>query len=348
MTNDLRPGVFSAYTVISGTPAERSEQYAAVCAPALGGEAGKVYRVTTEAQVQEQFTGGTLLTAARLLLRCGVAQVLCIPATVDGSVPGDEAYGRAFAAAEELENVGVVLCDSPRTSVQGLLLESVERSCRNLKERIAVVTADTMDGAVTNARALGSERVCLCYPACRYGSVSDGFLTACAFAGRLLTSAPAAPMSGEALFKDIQLAADNLPENDVQRLLRAGVTVFETAGGAVECIRAVTTRTQTGGVDDATFRNLSTVRIIDSILSRARASLKLLLRSAHSRGTQLPSIVSQMTVLLAQARDEGLVNSFEAPRASPSAEDPSICVVELSFEAATAINQIHIMAHISV
>ena len=347
MTNDLRPGVFSAYTVTSGTPAERSEQYAAVCAPARGGEAGRVYRVTTLAEAEAVFTG-TLLTAARLLLGCGVAQVVCVPATVDGTAPNDEAYGRAFAAMEELDNIGAVVCDCPRVGVQRLLLESVERSCKHLKERIAVVTADTADMAEANAKALDSERVCLCWPPCRYGGASDGFVTACAFTGRLLTSAPAAPLSGEALSREVALASDNVPESEVQRLLRAGVTVFETTGAGVECIRAVTTRTKTGGVDDATFRNLSTVRIIDSILGRARAGLKLLLRSSRSRGAALPSIVSQMTVLLAEARDEGLVNSFEAPRASLSAEDPSVCVVELAFEAATAINQIHIMAHISV
>ncbi|WP_312643380.1 hypothetical protein [Hydrogenoanaerobacterium sp.] len=337
--NSLRPGVFSSYTVTSALGAVVSVQYAAVCALALGGEAGKVYRFTSYADAAAIFTDSALLRAVKLLLESGVSQVICVPVGTNGGNPDDNAYEAAFAAIEGLDNIGAVLCDSVSATVQAKLLQSITRSCSALKERIGLVNADNAEHAVQLAQALNSERICLCYP--------GGFSGACAFAGELLTGTVGDNLSGS-ICKGIVLDEDNLTEDTVQTLLAAGVVVFETVGNAVECIKAVTTRTKTDGTADYSFANVATVRIIDHILQRARTVMKVLLKNARGNPATMQSIVAQMTVLLSAAVDEGIVSSFATPRAALLAGDPSVCVVVLSFTAATAINQIHIVAHISI
>ncbi|MEG0115747.1 MAG: hypothetical protein RSA00_04930, partial [Hydrogenoanaerobacterium sp.] len=81
-TNSLRPGVFSSYTVTSSAISGVSAQYAAVCACAIGGEKGKLYRSKSFSEVSGIFTGGTMLAAAKLLLENGVSELICVPVSV--------------------------------------------------------------------------------------------------------------------------------------------------------------------------------------------------------------------------------------------------------------------------
>lgn len=343
VTNSLRPGVFSSYTITPSAAARASAQYAAVCARAVGGEAGTVYRLTSAGETAI-FTGGVLPLAARLLLENGVSKVLCVPV---GEAPDDEAYARAFAAVAELPNLGAVLCDSVKPAVQSALRESVEAASAALRERIGIVSGDTAENAAALALALNSERMCLCYPASVYQGESDAFFTACAFAAALLAAPAGENLNGSAC-GGIAVAGENLAESAVQTLLGAGVAVFEEAGGAAECIKAVTTRTKSGGGSDYSLANVSTIRIIDQILQRGRAMLKVLLKNARNNAATAQSIAAQMTVLLSAAADEGLVSGFDAPRVYPLADDPSVLAVELSFAAATALSQIHIVAHVQL
>lgn len=346
IVNSLRPGVFSSYTVTSLSGARTSAQYAAVVAGAQAGVAGKTYRFTNPDTICAELGEGALAAGAKLLLECGVSQVVCIPAFI-GDKTEEADWDAAFAAAEELENIGAVVCASVSATVQARLCESIARSCAALRERIGLACADTAKNAQSLATALNHERICLCYPASVYQGQTSAFFTACAFAGALLLSGPGENLSGCAC-KGVSLDGDNLAESVVQTLLGAGVAVFETTGGSTECIKALTTRTKTGGIEDYSLANVATVRTIDHILQRARARMKTILRGAKSNAASMQSIVAQMTVLLAEALDEGLVSSFDTPRAALLAQDPSVCEVTLSFAAATAINQIHIVAHVQI
>lgn len=347
-TNSLRPGVFSSYTVTSSAVSGASAQYAAVCARAVGGEKAKLYRFTRYADAAEIFTGGAMLAAVDMLLRMGVSQVVCAPASVTAAEPAAEDYDLAFGAVAEAANIGAVLCDSGDAQVQAALLASVKNvSCKAFKERIAIMGAEDAETAAARAAALNDERACLCFPKTSFGGVTSGFMTACAFAGMLLTSPVDKNLSGESC-AEISLADAALTEAGVQTLLAAGVTVFEEASAAPECVKAITTRTRTGGETDYSLASVATVRIIDQILQRARATMKILLKNAKNTSGTLQSMAAQMTVLLASAVDEGLLRGFEAPRVYPLATDAEVCVVELAFTAASAVNQIHIVAHISL
>ncbi|MEG1428338.1 MAG: hypothetical protein RSC64_00955 [Hydrogenoanaerobacterium sp.] len=346
-TNSLRPGVFSSYTVTSSAISGVSAQYAAVCACAIGGEKGKLYRFKSFSEVSGIFTGGAMLAAAKLLLENGVSELICVPVSVTATAATENDYKLAFAATAEIQNIGVLLCDSTDTAVQKALLASINASCTALKERIAVIGAGATQGAEALAQALNSERICICAPACTYEKTTDTFMTACGFAALLLASPADENLSGS-VCRAVTPSGENLSESTVQALLGAGVTVFEADGNNLECVKAVTTRTKTNGAIDTSFTNIATTRIIDEILQRARATMKLLLKTAKGGSATLQSMVAQMTVLLSAASEEGLLRSYDTPRAYPSATDPSVCVMELSFAVATAINQIHIVAHIQL
>jgi hypothetical protein len=137
---------------------------------------------------------------------------------------------------------------------------------------------------------------------------------------------------------------ERLPEFDVQRLIARGVSVFENIAGSVECVRAVTTRTQ----PDLSLRPLNSILIIDDVMRSLRAGLGSLLRGMRVGLITHDSISAQAAIILAAKRDEGILQSFEPPVVRTSAEDPSVCVVQLSFGVAHIVEQIHVNAHIRV
>ncbi|MDR2933083.1 MAG: phage tail sheath protein, partial [Oscillospiraceae bacterium] len=133
-----------------------------------------------------------------------------------------------------------------------------------------------------------------------------------------------------------------MTENDIQRLIAAGVTVLEQRGG-VRCIRAVTTRTSTNGVADYSLRSLSTTRIIDAVISSIRDTL-----AARLAGTRISmqGVASQVAAELMARQDEGLIEQFDAPSVRALEGDPSVALCALSFKVAHVLSQIHISAHI--
>lgn len=57
-------------------------------------------------------------------------------------------------------------------------------------------------------------------------------------------------------------------------LVTGGVTPLECVSGEVSIVRGITTRTTTGGAADKTWRELTTVRIVDDVIPALRASLR--------------------------------------------------------------------------
>ena len=57
-------------------------------------------------------------------------------------------------------------------------------------------------------------------------------------------------------------------------LVAAGVTALECVGGRVSVIRGLTTRTKTGDAADKTFRELTTILIVDDVIPSIRRTLR--------------------------------------------------------------------------
>jgi hypothetical protein len=279
----------------------------------------------------------TARNALRILFGSGVSRVHLAAADTD--------YLAAIGHIAELSDVGAVISDAQHEDDLLDLIDSVSDSGESMRERLLFIGADTPDTAVAAATALNHERGIVCAPAAYLPGESSpsALYTACAFAGAILAQQnPGHNFSAHALQPLSRV--ERLLEADVQRLIANGVSVFENIAGNVECVRAVTTRT----TPDMSMRPLNSILIIDDVMRSLRAGLQGLLRGMRVGLITHESISAQATIILAAKRDEGILKNFEAPVVRTSAEDPSVCVVQLSFGVAHIVEQIHVSAHIRV
>lgn len=340
-----RPGVYSRYDVTSAYTAPLSLKYAAVVAKASGGEANTLYRFTNYNEACEAFLpdgdGVFMRSLIGLLFESGVSEVLAVSV-------GDS-YETALKALESIGNVGAIVCDATGASDLDALKAFVLTSSGVQRECLAFCGIGNPADAITASRALNCERVVLACPAVssRSTGARTASLAAAALAGKILASGDAAANFNGDSFPLLTMP-ELLPEAMIQALLEAGVTVFESVGGVVECIRALTTRTRTNGVPDRGMAGINTILIIDDVVQAVRSTLKLRLGGGRINGSPIESIRSQVAIVLSDKRNDGLLESFAPPRCYPSASDPSVCVVEMSFTVAHVVNQIHVTAHIQV
>lgn len=336
------------YDITSMYTAPLSLKYAAVVAKAAGGEVGGTYRLKSYSDACETFlpdTDGVFMRSIlAVLFEIGVSEVLAIP-----SGPTKDDYETAFNALETAENIGAVICDSGNIDVLTALKARVQKNSEERRECLGFCGVEDPAAAIAAAEAINCERMILVCPnvTSRISGARSTVIAAAALAGKILALGDAAVnLSGEEFLS--LTAAEPLPEKTIQALLLAGVTVFENVGGAVECIRALTTRTKTNGAPDRSLTGINTILITDDVMASLRASLKKALRGGRVSGSPIGSIRSQAAVVLQEKQNDGLLESFEAPHCYASASDPSVCVVELSFSVAHVINQIHVTAHILV
>ena len=145
------------------------------------------------------------------------------------------------------------------------------------------------------AKALNSERVVLVAPGGtdEEGEAVSGLSLAAAVAGAIAgTTDPALPLGG-AVLSGLYGLETTYGDNDLDLLIRGGVTPAERTGGVTSVVRGVTTRTTTDGTADTTWRELSTILVVDDVISTG-GSLKAL--DALAEQTQC-TIVGQAAVL---------------------------------------------------
>lgn len=347
--NNQRPGVYSSYNTSSAYTSARSAGYAAVVARAGDGqsETGVLYTFTSVAQLLSYFpncsNNAPLRDCVRILLRSGVSRVYAVAVEEDY-------YEDALSLIENLDNVSAVVCDCTDAADLTALAASVQKSTDNLRERVAYCGIASAEDALTSAQTLNHERVVLCCPAVspvEAEALSSPVFSAAAMAGRVLSrNDPIWNYNGEPL-STVQSPVE-LEENQIQQLLAAGVTVLEPGQSGVECIRAMTTRTQTGDVQDYSLRSLNAVLCIDNVMQSVRDTLNVTLRGKRLAGHAPETIRSQVAVVLADKLDDGIIESYETPAVSVHPDDPTVCVVELAFGIAHVVSQIHITAHIQV
>ncbi len=83
-------------------------------------------------------------------------------------------------------------------------------------------------------------------------------------------SDPSVPVNGAVLAGFSGLSA-SYDDTQVDTLVTGGVTPLECVSGEVSIVRGITTRTTTGGAADKTWRELTTVRIVDDVIPALRA-----------------------------------------------------------------------------
>lgn len=342
--NSMRPGVFSTYTLTTLYGGGGGGKRAALLAPF----AGEAFLAQSFGEAAARLTGAPR-EAARQLFSQGVPEVRCIPLAADAD---GEAAQAAVATLATGEPVYALVCSLAAGALAGVK-EGAEALSQGRRECVAFCGMAEDQAAVAAAAALNSERVVLCAPAARWAAMAadespSALVSAAALAGAVLGAGdPAASFSGRVLagLSGLEAAPG---DSQVEAMLAAGVTPLELRGGAVECVRALTTRTTTAGLPDRTFAPLGTVLIVDEVMADLRASLAALLQGARTTQASFGAIASQVTVLLQEKKDRGLLTEFAGPLVRQKADDPTVCLVEVAFKVAFAVNQIHIQAQITV
>lgn len=332
-----RPGVYSSYdasSVVSGAAGGRT---VGVAAKSTGGEAGKVYRFARWEEAAAALGESDGLTAlTRLLFWNGAGAVCAVPVRDDGD------YEAAFRALGAEEDVAVETCDSTDAAVQQALRDSVKAASEARRERVAVCPGGDGPAAqlVQRAESINSERVVLTAP----GGAEAAAAAAGAVAG---LRDPAVPLGGAEL-KGLGELPARYGDGELDVLIRGGVTPLERVGGTVSVVRGVTTRTKTGGASDATWRELSTILIIDEVIPAIRNALRAKFHRAKNTPQSRGAVRAQVVVELEERVSREIIGGYENVIVSQSTEDPTVCLVDFSFSVVHGMNQIWLSAHISV
>ena len=344
-----RPGVYSAYDAAAVVSAAKGSKTIGVAAKAARGTVGEAVTVTGYAAGVAAFGEDTdpgMSTLLRLLFLGGAGKVVAVRVADE-----DADYQAAFEVLGK-QDVQVVLCDSAELTVQQALRSAVETASTQRRERIAVVGGDGENVAelVERAKALNSERVVLVGPDALDGSGNrlPGVFAAAAVAAAIAAGKdPAVPLNGTELYGLGGLAED-YSDNDIDLLVRGGVTPLESVGGVISPVRGITTRTTTGGAADATWRELTTILVVDDIIPTVRAALRSKFSRAKNNARSRGAIRSQVIVELEKKVAAEIIDSYGEVTVTADAEDPTVCLVEFSFAVAHGLNQIYLTVHITV
>jgi len=311
-------------------------------------EAGVVTVVTSYEKAVSLFgTEGDMAQLIRLALKNGASSVAAV------AVADETGYEAAFAALAGVEAVGLVFCDSVDVEIQKKLKESVAKASAARMERIAVVAGaagETVEELVARAAQLNSERMVLAAPGCvdEGGNAVSGVMAAAAVAGVLAgESDPAVPLGGAEL-QGLYGLAEQYSDADLDRLILGGVTPLESMGGSISVVRGVTTRTTTGGAEDATWRDLTTIRVVDDVIPTLRTALRAKFRRAKNTERSRGAIRAQVVLELENKLSREIITGYEDVAVTADPEEPTRCLVDFAFTVAHGLNQIWLTAHIAV
>ena len=346
ITTHERPGVYSSYgasSLIRGSGGRKTVGLVAVNTKAT---AKTVYTITSYEEAVTTFGsagGQDMAELIRVILLNGAAAVAAVPIAASPD----------FAVLEGQENVSVVVCDSTTQTDQQDLRDSVAAASAARRERIAVVggaASETVTNLISRAAALNSERVVLVAPGGtdEDGTALSGITAAAAVAGAIAAqSDPALPLSGAEL-TGLHGLSQQYNDNDIDLLVRGGVTPLESVAGVASVVRGVTTRTTSGESPDTTWRELSTILIVDDVIPAIRESLRAKFRRAKNTEQSRGAIRSQVILELESKLSREIITGYEHVTVSADTENPTVCLVEFSFTVAHGLNQIWLTASITI
>ena len=348
-----RPGVYSSYDASMVIGASKAAKTVGVAAAAASGETNKSVLLTSYAEgvsvFGEDAAGVCAMSSLLRVLYKNGANAVCAVAVE--TVDGEADYAAAFAALEA-EKVDIVICDSAELSVHALLKQSVESASAARMERIGVVGAqgESVPQLIEHAGALNSERMVLVGPDVldESGACVCGALGAAALAGVIAANNDAAtPVNGVTL-AGLTGVSERYNDAQIDLLVRGGVTALEMMGGEVSPIRAVTTRTKSGAAPDATWRELTTILVVDDVIPGVRNALKSRFVRAKNNAQSRGAIRSQIVIELENKLAAEIIDSYGDVTVAADAEDPTVCVCEFSFAVAHGLNRIYLSAHIKI
>ncbi len=344
-----RPGVYSTYDASAVVSSGQAAKTIGVAARAGQGDVNQAVTLTGYAAGAAAFgEEGGMAAILRLLFANGASAVSAV--RVGGEGDADD-YQAAFKALDN-QDVQILVCDSAELGVQQALRNAVTEASALRRERIAVVggEGDSVEELVQRAETLHSERVVLVGPDALdgAGNTIPGVFAAAALAAVIAAARdPAVPLNG-AEIKGLTGLTVDYSDNEIDRLVRGGVTPLECSAGVVSPVRGITTRTSSGGAADAVWRELTTILIVDDVIPAVRDALRAKFSRSKNTARSRAAIRSQVIVELERKLAAEIISGYDEVSVSASADDPSVCLVEFGFSVAHGLNQIYLTVHITV
>ena len=343
-----RPGVYSSYDASAVVTAGRGSKIIGVAAKAASGTVGEVVTLTGYtagvAAFGEDVDPG-MSTILRLLFLNGASTVAAVRVADE-----EPDYAGAFGVLGKVE-AQILVCDSGELSVQQALRTAVETASEQRRERIAVVGGSGLKASelVERAAELNSERMVLVGPDLVRGEGTlPGVFASAALAGAIASgTGPAIPLNGAEL-SGLEGLTEDYTDNDIDLLVRGGVTPLESVGGVISPVRGITTRTTTGGAADSTWRELTTILIVDDIIPSIRTALRSRFSRAKNTARGRSAIRSQVIVELEKMVAAEIIDCYGEVTVNALEEDPTVCLVEFGFAVAHGLNQIYLTVHMTV
>ncbi len=340
-----RPGVYSDYDASSASSTTGGRSVVAAAGLAAGEGVSLLTSYAAGAALYGTDSGlGRLL---KLLYDNGAGVVLACPVAETAD------YADAFAALLAEKRAAFLVCDSTDADVRAAMKTAVTAAAEARNECIGLVglSAPTAEQMIAAAEALNCERMVLCGPDAAPESgtgLMGGWALAAAVAGQLAAQRdPAVPLQGAEL-KGLGPVSEVYEDTALDALVRGGVTIAETTGGVTEVLRAVTTRSSTGGAPDPTWRELTTILIVDEVIPGLRSALRRsFTRSKNNRATRAAIRARVVMELEARVRRE-IIDSYDHLSVTASEEDPTVCLVEFGFTVTHGLSRIYLTAHITV
>ena len=354
MSTNERPGVYTSYEVsnvlYSGVPSG----VAGIAATATTGTDGELCTITSYAAALTKFGSESAMSELiRILIKNGVAQIKAVPIVLTESKTAAETadYEAAFDKLAKEENVKIILCDSADAAVHSAMKNSILTASEKNASKIGVVeSTGTMENIITAAKAVNSERMVMVAPRA-LGAEGDEAITgslAAAVAGAILTEAdPAVPLNGAELFGFTGVSQE-FTDGDITSLVQGGVTPVECVGGTVSVVRGITTKTTTNGEADYTWRELTTILIVDDVIPTIRDALRSSFSRTKNTAQTRDAIRTRVIVELEKKIAAEIIDSYGNVSVTQDSSDPTVCIVTFEFTVAHGLNQIRLTAYITV
>lgn len=342
-----RTGVYSNYEMSTVLTSNSGSKTVALVGNYEGSE---LVTITSISQAEKLLASETvILNLIRLLMMNGAGTVLLYPSGGDTA----ENYKTGVKAVLAEKTASYLICDCDYGDVQMGIRTLLQEAAEAGNECIGIMgmASTGVNPLTTRAATLDSERVMLVTGSAKLSwnsTIGGGIYGAAAVAGMLAGETdPAVPIHGVAL-KGLCNVSQRFTETEIDSLVQGGVSQLESVGTAVSLIRAVTTRTTTDGVKDASWREITTTRIVDDVVPGVRNALKAKFIRKKNNETTRGAIRSQVVVELENRKQREIIDDYGEIQVEPDETDPTVCLVSFSFTVLHGISRIYLTAHISV
>ena len=122
----------------------------------------------------------------------------------------------------------------------------------------------------------------------------------------------------------------------------------ERVGGSCWVIRGVTTRTKTGQASDRTWRDLTTILVVDDVIPGVREALRARFPRAKNTAQTRGAVQSLVVEVLERKLAAEIITGYDAVEVTALADEPGICLVTFGFTVTHGMDQIWLSAEVMV